>query len=238
MTKKVDVSNAIRQHIHSGVLSADLPLPPEDELAAQYGVSRHTVRAALEVLKQEGCIYTRRGVGSFASPVAEPKYTQSFSSVDDLLQYSQDVIQDVLSQSELLVDKRLSQLDYGWRVGERWLSATLLFRSRVDERPISLARLYTRPFYFEELAKLVNGQRPLFRLIERKIGGTSEIVQSIHARKANKEEMDWLKLGSKEPVIEIVRTYYDKEFQPYEISATAYHCRHFQYKTTIRPNKP
>lgn len=238
MTKKTDVSNTIREHINNGFFAVNHPLPPEGTLAIQYCVSRHTVRAALESLKQEGLIHTRQGIGSFACPVFEPRYTQSFNSVDDLLQYSQDVEQEVLSQSEIVIDQTLGPKNDAWRPGERWLTVTLLFRSRADGLPVSLAQIYTRPFYFEELSKLIEGQRPLFRLIEKRIGGTSEIAQSIHARMASEEEIDHFGLGPNEPVMEIVRTYFDKEGQPYEISVTAHHCRHFRYTTTIRPSKP
>jgi len=237
MTKKSAVTRAIRNDLDKGVFALDVPMPAEGVLAAQYGVSRHTVRAALELLKHEGRIYTRHGVGSFASPEGEPKYTQSFGSVDDLLQYSQDMTQEVLGQSEVLIDDILVQTGYGWRVGERWLSVQLLFRARSDGRPLSLARIYTRPFYFEEVAQLLAGQRPLFRLIERKLGGTSEIEQWVSARSASPEEARYFGLGPHEPMLEIVRLYRDREGQVYEVSVTAYNSHNFRYATTIRPTK-
>ena len=42
------------------------PLPSENELAEQHGISRATVRHALDELEQEGWIYRQKGVGSFA----------------------------------------------------------------------------------------------------------------------------------------------------------------------------
>lgn len=238
MTKTRALTRALRNDLDQGLFAQEAPLPAEGMLAAQYGVSRHTVRAALASLKHEGRIYTRHGVGSFASPQGEPRYTQSFASVDDLLQYSQDMSQEVLGQGEVLVDDVLAQTPYGWRAGERWLSVQLLFRARSDGRPQSLARLYTRPFYFEEVAQLLAGQRPLFRLIERKLGGTSEIEQWVSARHASPEEALCLGLEPHEPVLEIVRLYRDREGQVYEVSATAYHSRNFRYATTIRPTPP
>lgn len=235
MTKKGAVTSALRRDLDNGVFTPDAPLPPEGELAAQYGVSRHTVRAALEWLKQEGRIYTRHGVGSFASPQGEPKYTQSFGSVDDLLQYSQDMTQEVLGQSEVRIDETQAQAGYGWREGERWLTVELLFRSRADGSPLSLARIYTRPFYFEEVAQLLAGQRPLFRLIERRLGSTSDITQWVSARNASPEEARCFGLEPHEPILEIVRIYRDREGQTYEVSVTAYNSRNFRYATTIRP---
>ena len=48
------------------------PLDPEQALAAEYGVSRDTVRRALDVLVREGILTRERGRGSFRS---EPKET-------------------------------------------------------------------------------------------------------------------------------------------------------------------
>ena len=41
-------------------------LPSENELAERHGLSRATVRHALDELAREGWIYTQKGVGSFA----------------------------------------------------------------------------------------------------------------------------------------------------------------------------
>lgn len=234
MTKKSALLSALRKDLER--FTPQTPLPAEGVLAAQYGVSRHTVRAALQTLQHEGRIITRHGVGSFASPKAQPQYTQSFGSVDDLLQYSQDMTQEVLAQTEVLVDEAMAQSGYGWRAGERWLSVDLRFRARTDGQPLSMARIYTRPFYFEEVAQLIDGQRPLFRLIERKVGGTSEIEQRVSARSASVQEAECLGLGAHEPLLEIVRLYRDRQGQVYEVSVTAYNSHNFRYITTILPS--
>jgi GntR family transcriptional regulator len=46
---------------------AAFPLPSEAELAEQYGISRATVRHALDKLEREGWIYRQKGIGSFAA---------------------------------------------------------------------------------------------------------------------------------------------------------------------------
>ncbi len=64
-TKKTHeiVSDELRQRIVSGELAEGQRLPPEDELTAQFGVARTTLREALRVLESQGLIAIRRGRG-------------------------------------------------------------------------------------------------------------------------------------------------------------------------------
>jgi DNA-binding LacI/PurR family transcriptional regulator len=67
------VAQVLRAEIAAGAFA--LELPGEKVLAAQYQVSRKTVRAALAILRSDGVIATRNGVGSrivAAIPAARP----------------------------------------------------------------------------------------------------------------------------------------------------------------------
>lgn len=59
------VADRIRAAIQSGELRPGQALPTEKQLAAQYGVSRPTVRAALATLRAEGLIDAQQGRGAF-----------------------------------------------------------------------------------------------------------------------------------------------------------------------------
>jgi len=59
----------LRSQIISGQLSPDQQLPTEEELSAKYGLSRGTVRKAIEQLEAERLIHTEQGVGSFVASV-------------------------------------------------------------------------------------------------------------------------------------------------------------------------
>jgi DNA-binding GntR family transcriptional regulator len=56
------VANLIRQEIAGGRFTAGMALPSETVLSQAYGVSRSTVRDALQALKREGLITVRHGV--------------------------------------------------------------------------------------------------------------------------------------------------------------------------------
>lgn len=64
MKKFESVAGEIREHILSGVYTEGQTLPTEDRLAAEYNVSRQTIRHALAMLVSEQLIAKRQGSGS------------------------------------------------------------------------------------------------------------------------------------------------------------------------------
>jgi GntR family transcriptional regulator len=57
----------LRQQILSGELAPGARLPTEEELALRYGLSRGTVRKAVEQLSAEGLVYAEQGSGTYVS---------------------------------------------------------------------------------------------------------------------------------------------------------------------------
>jgi GntR family transcriptional regulator len=67
----------LRQAIAEGAWPPDQPMPGEHELAEIHGVSRITVRRALQRLEQEGLVLRRRGAGTYARPPQPPKQREN-----------------------------------------------------------------------------------------------------------------------------------------------------------------
>ncbi len=65
----VRIADDIRARIESGAYSAGMQLPTLDDLAVEYGCSLAAVRAALDLLRQQGLVITRQGRGSFVRDV-------------------------------------------------------------------------------------------------------------------------------------------------------------------------
>lgn len=74
-----EVANRLRTRIADGGFTPGDRLPAEANLAAEFGVSRSTIREALRVLNSEGLIRTARGVsgGSFVTET-EPSAISGF----------------------------------------------------------------------------------------------------------------------------------------------------------------
>jgi GntR family transcriptional regulator len=80
---------ALREAIEDQRLAAEEALPPERELAEEFGVSRITVRKALDALVGEGMLTRRQGAGTFVAARAEMRVEKSFSKLSS---FSEDMI--------------------------------------------------------------------------------------------------------------------------------------------------
>lgn len=90
------LAQVLRDAIAQGVYADRRPLPTEAELVEEYGVSRQTVRHALEELVAEGLVFRVRGRGTFATSLASTQYLRSIGSVDDLLALSHDSVMEIV----------------------------------------------------------------------------------------------------------------------------------------------
>ena len=80
------VFDRIQRAIKSGAYAVDERLPTEHSLAAEFQVSRPVVRDALQRLRDQGLIYSRRGAGSFVREqgVREPLGFGQMENLSDL----------------------------------------------------------------------------------------------------------------------------------------------------------
>ncbi|WP_291376049.1 GntR family transcriptional regulator, partial [Achromobacter sp. UBA5777] len=60
----------LKQRLEAGGFATDRAMPGENALAAEYGVSRLTIRRSLDALAADGLIERRQGRGTFAAAPA------------------------------------------------------------------------------------------------------------------------------------------------------------------------
>ena len=77
--------DALRSAIESSVLKPQDALPPERELAADFGVSRITVRKALDALVADGLLMRKHGAGTFVTGRVEKQFAKLTSFSEDMM---------------------------------------------------------------------------------------------------------------------------------------------------------
>ena len=88
------VFDQLREQILSGGWKPGDKLPSENELAAQFGVSRVTVRNALQRLSGLGLLETRFGEGSF---IRGPEAGAALNQLVPMLYLGQETLRDILT---------------------------------------------------------------------------------------------------------------------------------------------
>lgn len=62
------VAQVIRERITAGTYRPGSRVPSENDLMQEFGIARMTAHKVMRALREEGAIYTVRGMGSFVSP--------------------------------------------------------------------------------------------------------------------------------------------------------------------------
>jgi GntR family transcriptional regulator len=126
---------ALRGAIEAQLLKPEDALPPERDLAAEFDVSRITVRKALDGLVAEGLLTRRQGAGTFVAARVEKQFSKLTSFSEDMLARGRTPSSNWLSKVESSVSPDES-LTLGLSPGTR------VFRFRrirfADQMPMAL----------------------------------------------------------------------------------------------------
>ncbi|OLQ94561.1 GntR family transcriptional regulator [Vibrio ponticus] len=105
--KYVEVYQAIKTDIVSGLYPAWSQLDGEHALSSQFGVSRPTLRKAIDKLKQESFVHSRQGSGIFVNP---PEFYQdnNLTSISERINKDTDLKNIVLQFASVKADQALA----------------------------------------------------------------------------------------------------------------------------------
>ena len=166
------ISDWIRTQIQEGTYAADTQIPSESQLTEHFGVSRITVRRALQTLENEGLIYRRQGLGSF---VKDTRVRQGLVRLTDFVE---DMTQAGLEASSRVLhfDQEKASADVAKALGVQ--EGQIVFRlDRLrlgDATPIAFDQTWMSVFY----AGLLDGhnleQGTIYRILEKHYGITVE----------------------------------------------------------------
>ncbi len=94
------LQQVLRRAVETRLIRPHSALPPERDLAADFDVSRITVRKALDGLVSEGLLTRRQGAGTFVKGVVEKQFSKLTSFSEDMANRGSVARSKWLSKSE------------------------------------------------------------------------------------------------------------------------------------------
>lgn len=206
-------------------------LSSEHELAEQHGLSRATVRHALDDLERGGWIYRQKGVGSFA-PVrrVEEDLTLLVSTTEDMHRRGWSLV------TKLLDVQRIAALPHV-AVALELPEGDPIFELRrlrlVDDTPFSLQTAHLPV----SLCPTLTGDDltgSLYRLLESRYGLRLWTArETLSARAASQEEADWLEIEPSAPVMSAERVTYAADGRAIEYLEAVWRGDRYDFKVTL-----
>lgn len=142
-------------------------LPSENELAERHGITRATVRHALDVLERDGWIYREKGKGSFAVVHrVEHELTQLVSTTENMRQRGWPLVTKVVSLNQLPAAPYIA---HALELPEETAVYELCRLRIVDDEPLSLQTAYLPVALCPKLEEN-DLSSSLYRLLETRCG--------------------------------------------------------------------
>jgi GntR family transcriptional regulator len=226
---QVRVADDLRMQIETGELAPGAKLPTLDELAERNLCSLAVVRKAMDLLRQQGLVVTRQGLGTFvrSRPSARRHGIDRYSkerwrSGKPILTAEAEAQGHTAGQ----MMRELCEVPAPDKVAERFSidpGTPVWARKRttlVDDRPNQLADSYYPLDIAQAAPKLMEentGPGGGFKRIEDAGFKLDEICEEWSVRMPTGPESVALKLPTGTPVVDLVRTTFDVTGRPVEV---------------------
>jgi GntR family transcriptional regulator len=178
-----EIAESLRARVDGGEFPSGRLLPSEAELSISFGASRVTVRRALELLRDEGLLDARQGVGWF---VAGDPLRQSLGRLA--------TIESQLAASGLRPERRI--LEFAFVPAEprvRLLLGTeqvLKVRrlNLADDEPFALVTVWCPAHLAEHLSRAAVERSPFYELLEVPLGGATQTIGAAAAEPSDADD--------------------------------------------------
>ena len=211
----IQIRETLREQIKRRQLEPGQKLPAEDELAAQFGVSRMTVRQGISDLIDEGVLYRRRGVGTF---VAQLHIEREHNRLTNFLETAQAegfeaevrLLSREIVPAKLMVAKALTlhETEPVIRI------QTLRLANGV---PMTIYDEYVPYKLYPQLFQMETHARPAWQVLEDNGYVIRRAVQRIEARLADADVAGLLGIDENAPILYKHRIIFSEDGTPVEL---------------------
>jgi GntR family transcriptional regulator len=229
------LARVLAEAIEAGSPAVGDVLPTEMELARRHGISRNTVRQALAELRMRGLIESKQGIGSVVlRRAAQTTYSETYSSIDELIRYAKGSPLRVLTQEDVVADADLARLLRG-REGQAYLRLTgTRFRADDPGRPVGFTDVYVDGIYGGVRHTVSDLSSSIAEALERLYGVTIQrIEQEINATLVTGDIADILEADVGAPMLVIQRWYHGENGRVFEYARSCYPTDRFVYRNVL-----
>lgn len=171
------VAERLSAEIAAGRRRVGERLPTEQQLAAQLGVSRSTVRAALALLEKQGMVARKPKVGTLVKACAPAsRYAVAVGSISELLVFLDSTLVTPVDAEEIAAAPALAA-ELGCAPGTRWIRVRTLRTPAGGRLPISWTEYYLQPRFRGVVAQIGRRAGPVYPLLERRYGAAIERME-------------------------------------------------------------
>lgn len=208
--------------IEAGEFKPHTQIPSERNLSEQFGVSRMTVKHAINELVTSGRLYTRVGKGTF---VNDTPITQS---LDMLTGFSEDMESlGKSTSSRVLVAEHITATAKLASKLQVAINSAVLHLKRVrlaDNQPVAIESSYLNPTFCPALLETHDfSHESLYNVLKSEYNLQLRYAeQSIQARLASKSEAALLSIQNGFPLLHIMRITFSAESIPIEYVESVY----------------
>jgi len=211
------VAAEIERRIASGKLKPGMRIAGENELARTFGVSRVTIRAALDIVEGKGLVIRRPGAGTF---VALPRLHHDLTVLESL--FVQFTKQGIHASTRLL-EYRWSAIDPQTARDLPYSEAMKLSRLWLIGRvPFAVTHSYLHPAT-RAISYAEAERQPGYRMLEGLGLHIARADLRLGAERPKKAIAQVLGLSLTDPILVLQRTSYAKTGEPLE--HTTCYCR-------------
>lgn len=228
-TKHTQVRQYLVELIDAG-LQPDDRLPTEREVAEQLGVTRVTVRKALDELEKDQLVYRIQGAGTF---VSDPRISKTF----EFHSFSEDMMARDLrpGSAEMTVEVEGAGGSIGFALGlspaEKVVHITRV--RTADDQPMCLENAYVPEHLAPGLADTFSGES-LYNELRETYGFRLERAdQTIQAVVLDEEAARLLRVPAFSPAFRVLRTAFDQRNRPIEYAESLYRGDRYSYELSI-----
>lgn len=211
------IEQELRQKILTGEWGPDEMISSENELAAEYNISRMTARTAITHLVGAGLLYRIHGKGTFVASPKNIARTQSFTCIRDQLERQGSKFQT----NVLTLDERPSTQGIAKHLNILANTPVYYMESIrfADDEPIYISHSYFSPAMCPGILDKGLGTDKTCNILKDNYNIVSHRVhETLMSSVASFEEGESLQIIPGYPLLLLSETYYTETNSPYEYS--------------------